>query len=87
MGCNSTDDLYADLDDLIEQLKGVNLVEPSEKLHAILHQTAWTTSSELLGEVKLALIGTKDKYHDSLPTSLLDHIERSIKTITDLWNG
>lgn len=76
---SSRQELPARLDLLIERLKELHLTEPAEELHAILHESAWTTSSELLGEIKLALLRLRARYRDELPGEL----DREIRSCID----
>jgi hypothetical protein len=43
-------------DELIQQLRVEGYVEPAARLHTLLHEVAWTTGSELFGEVGLTLL-------------------------------
>jgi hypothetical protein len=58
----SLDEFYSAVDNVIERLKSVGNIEDANKLDSLMHQTAWTTSSELLGELMLALKGMKGNY-------------------------
>jgi hypothetical protein len=48
----SVQDFYNDVDKLIESLRAVGHVQYAENLQDLLHKTAWTTASELLGELR-----------------------------------
>ena len=47
----SLDEFYLAIDNLIQGLKSLGNIENTNKLHSLMHQTAWTTSSELLGDL------------------------------------
>jgi hypothetical protein len=47
---------YDCFDELIRKLRAEGHPQPAARLHALLHETAWTTSSELLGELGLAIL-------------------------------
>jgi hypothetical protein len=49
------DAFYQAIDSLIQVLIAEHHPDEDQRLHTLLHQTAWTTSSELLGELMLAL--------------------------------
>jgi len=42
---------YEEFDELIDALRGQSLNAPANRLHSLLHETAWTTGSEFLGEL------------------------------------
>ena len=56
------DGFYKAVDGLIESLAASNCMDDSRCLNGILHQTAWTTSSELMGELALAFKNMRGKY-------------------------
>jgi hypothetical protein len=64
---NSNQDFYAHIDSLTERLKELNFVAPAQELHSILHESAWTTSSELLGELKLTMVKIRIQHRGQLP--------------------
>lgn len=49
------DEFYQAVDTLIVKLRKEAHTESAQELHSLLHEMAWTTSSELLGELYLAL--------------------------------
>ena len=51
------DDFYPAVDALIRNLRVAGCDAGATRLHELLHETAFTTSSELLGELALALRG------------------------------
>ena len=76
---SSNQEFPAHLDLLIERLKELHLTEPAQELHVILHESAWTTSSELLGEIKQALLRLRARHRDELPGEL----DREIRSCID----
>jgi len=59
------DEYYKAINVLIEWLKRDGHIEDSQKLDSLMH-TAWTTGSELLGELQLALKSMKGNYSPKL---------------------
>jgi hypothetical protein len=59
------DEFYTAVNVLIERLKKDGYQEDSEKLNTFMH-TGWTTGSELLGEIMLALKSMKGNYSPEL---------------------
>jgi hypothetical protein len=49
------DEFYKAVNALIKRLEAEGFVQDAHKLDGILNQTAWTTGSELLGELSLTL--------------------------------
>ncbi len=47
---------YECFDELIRQLRVEGYDEPANKLYTLLYEVAWTTCSELLGELGLAIL-------------------------------
>jgi len=47
---------YERFDELIRVLRREGHVQPAARLQTLLHETAWTTSFELLGELDLAIV-------------------------------
>jgi hypothetical protein len=47
---------YECFDELIRRLRAEGHVAPADKLHRLLHEVAWTTGSELIGELRLAIL-------------------------------
>jgi len=59
--------LYSSIDKLICLLKNEGHEETALKLQSYVHETAWTTGSELLGELNLYL----NKFNDPLEKETL----------------
>jgi hypothetical protein len=74
------------IENIAHNLTDTGFPQAAAKLNEILIQGAWTTSSELLGEIKLALLTVQSEYTGRLEPCLSDDIELSIRTIEDTWN-
>ena len=68
------DEFYKAINVLIEWLKKEGHPEDAQKLDTIMH-TAWTTSSEVLGEIMLALKSMKSNYSPELRTEINECFE------------
>jgi hypothetical protein len=55
-------EFYSAMDNLIESLIAIDFVDDAKKLNLLMHETAWITSSELLGELQLALKDMTGKF-------------------------
>jgi oligoendopeptidase F len=83
---NSNQEFHAHINSLIERLQGLNLVAPAQELYSILHESACITSSELLGELKLALVRIRTRHREQLPLDVEQDIASSVMAIEDAWN-
>ena len=72
------DEFYQAVDDLIARLNAEGHSADAQKLNELMHGTAWTTSSELLGELMLALKNIQGKYSHELETEINECREFSI---------
>lgn len=86
MGFRSNQEFYEFVDHLSADLNELGFADAGRELHAILHESFWTTSSELLGEIKLALIRLQAQEGQRLPQCLSEDVELCIKTIEEAWN-
>ena len=59
---NSLDGFYKAVDSLIEKLNAEGFKEDASKINSLMHETAWTTGSELMGELSIVLKGMKQTY-------------------------
>ena len=82
------DEFYEAVNNLIVWLKRDGHLEESQKLDALMH-TAWTTGSELLGEIMLALKGMKGSYSPELRKEIDECFEFALhhRKILGLSNG
>ena len=55
MSFTSLDDFYESIDQLIVELNACGYAQEADRLHGLLHETSWTTGSELLGELARVL--------------------------------
>ena len=55
----ANDSGYECFDRLIAALRAAGQTEDEQRLHTILHEVAWTTSSELLGELGLKVVAIR----------------------------
>jgi hypothetical protein len=72
------DEFYNAVDDLIVRLNSEGHLDDAQKLNTLLHGTAWTTSSELLGELMRVLKNMKGKYSQELEAEINECREFSI---------
>ena len=77
------DEFYRAIDTLIERLREDHFDDEAARLHALRHETAWTTGSELMGELALALKNMKDHYPRDVQAAIADclHFARHHRTL------
>ena len=76
----SSDEFPAVIDAIRDKLKSRGFIGEADRLHTLVHQMACTTSSELYGELSLALKKIRGKRRD-LPSDIAGEIHRVIKSI------
>jgi hypothetical protein len=57
----SNDEFYAFVDTIAERLRTCRFTSDAERLHTLIHKVAWTTSTELFGELRIALQQTQEQ--------------------------
>jgi hypothetical protein len=72
------DEFYPAVDVLIARLTSEGHSADAQKLDDLLHGTAWTTSSELLGELMLVLKNMQGKYSRELENEISECREFAI---------
>jgi hypothetical protein len=80
------DEYYKAINVLTEWLKREGHIEDSKKLDAIMH-TAWTTGSELLGEIMLALKSLNGNYSLELRNEIDECFEFALNHRTILGSS
>jgi hypothetical protein len=73
------------LDDLVERLQTAGLYKEANELDEALH-ASWTTSSEWLGEIKLALLNVSIAGAAKLSNSMRDEINEFVAFVDQAWN-
>ena len=74
------------LDGLGQRLRESGASDAADELHNILHESAWTTSSELLGEIKLTLVAVRRERKGELSAVILKDIDAFIAFIDKSWH-
>jgi len=74
-------DFHSFVDELASRLAEAGMTDAAKELHTLLHETAWTTSSELLGELRAVFVNLKTRHHGQIPSPLLKDIKACIKAL------
>ena len=75
-----SDEFPAVIDAIRNKLRSHGFIEEADRLHTLVHKMAWTTSSELYGELSFALKEIRKERRD-LPSDIAAEIRRRIKSI------
>jgi hypothetical protein len=77
---------YECFDELIQQLRVEGHAEAADRLDSLLHHTAWTTGSELLGELGLAILAFK-RQRPTTSAVLRQHLKACLRAVRRAWPG
>ena len=58
--------------------------EPASRLHTLLHETAWTTGSELLGELGLVIVAF-EHLRPAASADLKRHLDTCLSLVKRVW--
>jgi len=75
-----SEEFPAVVDAVRDKLRDAGLVEEAGRLHTLVHEMAWTTSSELYGELSSALKRIRSE-RTELPPEIASEIGRIMKSI------
>jgi hypothetical protein len=67
-------DFYDFVDTIAERLRRYHRFADAERLHTLIHKVVWTTSTELFGELRVALRNTQEADNLSDPDLASDMI-------------
>ena len=72
------DEYYPAVDALIDRLIAERHEGDAKRLRSLIHETAWTTGSELLGELMLAFKNMKGQYSPEVTEEIKECLEFTI---------
>jgi hypothetical protein len=78
---------YQCFDTLIAQLRAEGHLETALRLHTLLHETAWTTGSELIGELGLVILGFERTVSEPLSPELREALRICMYEVRKVWPG
>ena len=76
---------YALFDEFIAALRADGLSTPAERLHFMIHKVAWTTGSELIGELGQAMNDIAREHGDSFSDSTRTRMEAAFEMVRRVW--
>lgn len=76
---------YEPFERLIVSLRADGLARDAERLHYLIHKVAWTTGSELLGELGQEITKLRREHADKFSSSTLDQMEEALHMVARVW--
>ncbi len=76
---------YAPFEELIASLRADGLAGHADRLHRLLHGVAWTTGSELIGELGQALKDLARDHGNSFSDSTRVRMKAAFEMATRVW--
>jgi len=78
-------DLTSELDAVIDKLRECGYASRAEELRGIVHETAWTSSSKMLGEIGLCLLRIQQGLGREPPAEVNEGLARCLKAVRKTW--
>jgi hypothetical protein len=72
-------------DSLVDDLRHDGLTVAADRLHALLHKTAWTTGSELYGELGLEMKGIRQAFGQRFSPRTKTSFKAAAAAVTKVW--
>jgi len=76
---------YRCFDKLIAELRADGHLETAQRLDVLLHEVAWTTGSELIGELGLVIQGFERAASGPLSPELRESIRTCMSEVRKVW--
>lgn len=77
--------LIDELDAVIDRLMTSGFPAEASELRSMTHETAWTSSSEMLGEIGLWILGIQRSLAGELPAEVKKGLARCLKFVRKTW--
>ncbi len=78
-------DLTSELDAVIARLRECGYTGNAEELRGIVHETAWASSSEMLGEIGLCILRIQQSLGREPPAEVNDALARCLEDVRKTW--
>lgn len=78
---------YEPFDRLIVSLRNDGLLKEADQLYFMIHKVAWTSGSELIGELGQSIKKIKKENINSLSADSIKNIKESMKMVKRVWPG
>jgi hypothetical protein len=76
---------YVPFDEFIASLRSDGLNSDADRLHFMIHKVAWTTGSELIGELGRVMKDVARKRGDSFSDGTRARMETAFEMVSRVW--
>ncbi len=76
---------YVPFDELIASLRADGLSADGDRLHFMIHKVAWTTGSELIGELGQAMKDVAGEHGDCFSDGTRAKMEAAFEMVMRVW--
>jgi hypothetical protein len=76
---------YVPFDELIASLRSDGLNSDADRLHFMIHKVAWTTGSELIGELGQVMKDVARTHGDSFSDGTRARMETAFEMVSRVW--
>jgi hypothetical protein len=78
---------YDPFERLIVSLRNDGLLKEADQLYFMIHKVAWTSGSELIGELGQSIKKIKKENANRLSADSIKNIKESMKMVKRVWPG
>ncbi len=79
------DELIKSVDGAIRSLDECGCADEAARLRELVHETAWSSSSEMIGDIGLAILGIRDSAGDRLSDDAASLLDRCMEMVRRVW--
>ena len=79
------DDLIKTVDGAIRSLDECGCADEAARLRELVHEGAWSSSSEMIGDIGLAILAIRDSAATRLSDEAASHLERCMEIVRRVW--
>ncbi len=79
------DNLIKTVDGAIRSLDECGCADEAARLRELVHETAWSSSSEMIGDIGLAILGIRESAADRLSDEATRTLDRCMDIVKRVW--
>ncbi len=80
-----SDDLMKTVEGAIRSLDECGCADEAARLRALVHEGAWSSSSEMIGDIGLAILAIRDSAADRLSDDAASLLDRCMEMVRRVW--
>ncbi len=80
------DDLMKTVEGAIRSLDECGCADEAARLRELVHETAWSSSSEMIGDIGLVILAIRDSAADRLSDEAASLLERCMEMVRRVWS-